>query len=85
MQLILNEIYCPDYGYLIQGSGMVNKRFIDETMANPLNKAPNNGGEKKEQRKSTQVWNKKIEPIVDHKGAPKQSCSKAPISITRNI
>jgi hypothetical protein len=55
MQLILNEIYCPDYGYLIQGSGMVNKRFIDETMANPLNKAPNNGGEKKEQRKSTQV------------------------------
>ncbi len=30
---------------------MMNKWFIDETMANPLNKAPNNGGKEGTKRK----------------------------------
>jgi hypothetical protein len=51
MQLTLNEIDSPNYGYLIQGRGMMNKRFIDETMANPLHKALNNGGKEGTKRK----------------------------------
>jgi hypothetical protein len=41
---------------------MVNKWFIDKTMANPLNKAPNKGGERRNKERAPKFELKKHNP-----------------------